>query len=129
MALALLIPSSILFAYCKTLLHTLLIFTLIGVANIFLLPAGAAFIADMVPRGRRGRVMAAFGEHLLLVVVSARGPPKGFVIDIFTMLGSLAGGYIYSLNPLYPWILLTAALIVCLILSIILIHEPKDPQL
>lgn len=41
----------------------------------------------------------------------------GFVTCLPVILGSLLGGYVYDVNPVYPWLLLGSALIVNAILA------------
>ena len=45
-----------------------------------------------------------------------------------TTAGSLSGGFIYDLNTQYPWIILTAGLILCVVLTAKFIEEPQTPQ-
>ena len=56
------------------------------------------------------------------------GGRRGFVLAIPQMIGAFIGGYLYSLNPEYPFYLLSAALTICLILAITIIREPEKPE-
>ena len=57
------------------------------------------------------------------------GPGMGFVFAIPVVLGSITGGYIYSLNPTYPWILQFIALLGSLIVSLALLREPEKAEI
>lgn len=122
-----------LFVYCRTFLQTLIVLLVISIANSFLLPACETLLADSVPREKRGRVMAALGRGMLMIMAEGGGegggPGIGLLLTIPMMLGSLASGYIYSFNPVYPWFLLSSALALCLILTIVIVKEPEKPEL
>jgi hypothetical protein len=42
------------------------------------------------------------------------------------MLGSVVSGYIYEINPMYPWYINAITLIACLGLTLKMVKEP-DP--
>jgi len=127
-ALAFSILPLILFVYCRTFLQTLIVYSLSNIGNILLKPACSALISDIVPRERRGRIMTMIGQSPILIFYGGKIGYAGILLAIPMMVGSLVSGHIYSQNPTYPWFLLSAALISCLILSIIFIHEPKEPE-
>ncbi len=125
------IPVS-LFVYCKTFLQTFTVLLMIPISNAFLMPACSSLLADIVPRVRRGRIMAALGQGGFFIRAQGGltgGPGLGFVLTLPVILGSLIGGYIYSFNPVLPWILFSMALISCLIFTILFILEPEKPEL
>lgn len=132
-ALALSIFPVSLFVYCKTFLQALIVLLVIAVANSFLMPACSTLLADIVPREKRGRVMAVLGQGTLMIMQEGGGggggPGIGFLLTIPMMLGSLVSGYVYSFNPAYPWFLLSSALVLCLILTIIIVKEPDKPEI
>jgi predicted MFS family arabinose efflux permease len=83
-------------------------------------------MANSIPRERRGRVLSVLGQG---VAVSWGGVPMGaLLLFIPGTIGSLSGGFIYDFNNKYPWFILTAGLIVCVLLTIKFIKEPKTPQ-
>ena len=53
----------------------------------------------------------------------------GFLLSIPMMIGSFIGGYIYGFNPIYPWLLLSASIVLSLIVTIVFLREPKEPEL
>ena len=60
--------------------------------------------------------------------VSGVGFTSGFLIFLPKTLGSLAGGFIYHLNPQLPWLLQSVFLTVGLIYVFFMIHDPENPQ-
>jgi len=72
--------------------------------------------------------MAAIGRGVIMVTGAGGGggggPGMGFLLTIPIIVGSLAGGFIYSANLTLPWILLTGALVASVVISIIFIREP-----
>ena len=65
--LALSAISVVIFPFSKGLLEVLFVLTSLALTNAFLIPAGNALMADMVPRERRGMAMAMLGGELLLI--------------------------------------------------------------
>ncbi len=126
------IPPILYFTYAKGFIEVLIILLMISTANAFLFPACESLIADIVPREIRGRAMAALGRGGLLITFdrgAGGGPGMGFLFAIPVMLGSLIGGYIYGLNPLYPWLLESILLLGSLILSLVFLHEPEKAEI
>jgi MFS family permease len=120
-----------LFVYCQTFPQTLMILGMIPIANTFLTPSCSSLLADIVPRERRGRVMAALGQGSLFIRAQGGltgGPGLGFLLTLPVIVGSLLGGYIYSYNPILPWVLFSLALVSCLVLTTVFITEPKQPE-
>ena len=134
-SLALTILPTFFFIYSKTFVETLVIALIISTANAFMAPAGQALLADMVPRKQRGSVMATLGRGMLSVSGPGAGggqlvqPNIGVIPSIPVIAASVIGGYLYSINPTYPWFLTTAALLICLILSIFLVRDPKEMEI
>ena len=131
--LAILLLPVFFFVYSSTFMEVLVIFTIISIINSFLIPACSALIADIVPRRWRGRVMALMGRGVLHIWSGGYpwgGPSAmGFLLSIPMMIGSFIGGYIYGFNPIYPWFLLSASIVLSLILTIVLLREPEKPEL
>jgi len=121
------------FVYSNTFEEVLLIYVIISIINSFLIPACSALIADIVPRRWRGRVMALVGRGVLHIWSGGYywggASGTGFLLSIPMIAGSFMGGYIYSFNPIYPWFLLSASIISSLLLTIVLLREPKEPEL
>ena len=77
--------------------------------------------------------MVALGRGMLFIMVrgggGGGGPGMGSLLTIPMILASLISGYIYSFNSAYPWLLLTLGLVLCLILTITMVKESKNPEL
>ena len=54
------------------------------------------------------------------------GPGMGFVLTVPIILGSLVGGYIYSTNPTFSWILLTGALVISTAIGLVFVKDPHN---
>jgi len=115
-----------LFIFCKTFLEVLAVLLLLGFVNTIIWPAFSTLLANLVPRERRGRLLSILGRG---IAISWGGVwAGGFIVFIPMSLGTLIGGYIYEANPMFPWLILGGALVLCLILSIMYIHEPENPE-
>jgi hypothetical protein len=95
------------------------------------MPACQTIVAESVPRELRGRIMSAIGRGVIMVTSpgvggGGGGPGMGFVLTLPVILGSLVGGYIYSTNPIFCWLLLTGALIICTAISIAFVRDPLN---
>lgn len=107
----------------------LLIRAAIAVANAFFAPACSALMADTVPREIRGRVMAAIGRGAVMLGPASGGtggPGMGFLITIPVMVGSLAGGYMYGANPIYPWLFVAGATMISVTLAARFLRDPEQ---
>lgn len=102
-----------------------------SIAFVFGIPACTALMADLVPRTTRGQVMAAIGQGgiLLGMIGGAGGPAVGYLIIPPLMVASLAGGLLYTLNPTYPWIISAGIGLLCILLSIFFIRDPKHQEI
>ena len=73
------------------------------------MPASTALLADYVPREMRGRVMAAIGRGSVLIGATGGGtggPGMGYLFTIPVIMSSLVGGFLYSMNPRFPWLVI-----------------------
>lgn len=103
--------------------------TIISGANAFLIPAANSLMVEMVPRERRGMVMAALGRGVLFTNLRGGvggGPGMGFILTLPVVVGSLISGYIYNAIPLAPWLLLGVALGVNAILAALFLKTKGD---
>lgn len=117
--------TNLLFVYCQNLLQVLLVRMVLTIQNAFLMPAVIALMADIVPRKNRGRAIAAFGLHP--VVMKIETSTSGFFRFFPYFAGSLISGYVFRFDPRYPWFLVTIGYSVGLILCYFLIKEPEKP--
>lgn len=95
--------------------------------NIFLNPAIQALFADMTPREKRGRIMAAIGGGGIWLMGGAWG--SSVLSMTLRTAGSLLSGYIYHFDRSLPWYILSAALAVLGVLFIILVREPEEAEM
>jgi hypothetical protein len=77
--------------------------------------------------------MSAIGRGVITVTGAGGdgggvGLGMGFIITIPVIVGSLAGGHIYSANAAHPWIIMTGTLIACTALSVAFIREPHKKE-
>jgi hypothetical protein len=72
--------------------------------------------------------MAATGRGMVLLGPASRGtggPGMGFLTTLHVMLGSLAGGVLYSYNPIYPWRFVPVATALSILLAILFLRDPE----
>jgi len=122
------IPS---FVFADGFAAVLLIRAVIAVAFVIAIPASSALMADLVPREKRGRVMAALGQGGIMLGAAGGGtggPGVGFVITIPLMLASLLGGLLYAANPVYPWLFVLLATVLQILLLVFLVRDPKRAE-
>ena len=127
-SLALSLVTVPLFIVATSSVHVLLIRAAVALANTLFSPACAALMADTVPREMRGRVMAAIGRGTVMIGAASGGtggPGMGFLITIPVMLGALAGGYLYSANPIFPWLFVAGATALSVLLSARFLRDPE----
>jgi MFS family permease len=117
------------FIYAKSFWDVLALTIVISAANAILMPACQTIVAESVPRELRGRIMSAIGRGVIMVTSpgvggGGGGPGMGFILTLPVILGSLVGGYIYSANPTFCWVLLTGAIVICTAISIFFVKDP-----
>ena len=131
-ALVLALVATPAFAFAATFVAVLLIRVVLGIAFALAIPACSALMADLVPRQIRGRVMSAIGQGSIQIAPAGGGtggPAVGFLITIPLMLASLAGGYLYTLNPTYPWFVVMGTMIVAVTLTLLFIRDPHTAEI
>jgi len=105
-------PALIAFIYSKSYFHVLLLFVMWRGIGALTEPAWNALQADLTPREQRGKITSF----------------RSVVWTSFGFLGSITGGYIYSLNPsLIFWIYIPFT-ILATIIAYRFIHEPEEPE-
>jgi MFS family permease len=118
---------TLLFPYSTSYGWTLLLFSVMTVANTFLMAAAPSYMAHKSPPDMRGRVMAALGMGLLFVDTSGSstggGPGMGALLTVPSIIGSMLGGIIYNLDPKLPWLLLGSSMLLNAILAFIFIRR------
>lgn len=117
----------ILFLQCQTYLHVVALAAFTTLTNAFMNPSFQSLFADMTPREKRGRVLASIGGGGVWLMKGAYG--SGILGRTMQTVGSFLSGYLYNYNSSYPWILLSAALLVLGVLFIALVEEPKVAEI
>jgi len=121
-----------LFAISSSFIHVLLIRAAAALASAFSIPACSALMADLVPRDKRGRVMAALGQGTVMIGAASGGtggPGVGFLVTIPLMIASLSGGYLYAYDPVYPWAFVLLATLAAITLSALFIRDPDEAEI
>jgi MFS family permease len=97
-----------------------------AIATSLFIPASIALMADYVPIKQRGRVMAAIGRGSVLLGATGggtAGPGMGYLFTIPVMVASLLGGVLYSLNPIYPWLVIAITSLIQIAFVILFIRD------
>jgi MFS family permease len=122
------IPSLIL---AKGFLHVLLIRFSASLAMALFMPSATALMADYVPREQRGRVIAAIGRGSVMigaVGAGSGGPNMGYMFILPLMASFFLGGFLYSLNPAYPWICVLGTTLLQLASIVLFIRDPDKAE-
>ena len=121
------VPGMLAFPYVTGFISVTLVYVLLVLANAFVWISSGVYLANIIPRNIRGRIMAGLGQGIPLGI-SGGGYAQGFVLFIPNMLGSLVSGFIYELNPMYPWYINAVTLVGCLVLTIWMVKEPDHAE-
>jgi MFS family permease len=118
-------------AIAGTFVQVLMIRLGVGIARAVFMSTGAALMADYVPREHRGRVMAAIGSGRYMLGAAGGGtggPGMGYLFTLPVMFSSIVGGILYSLNPLYVWLVVGGTIIVQLLSLALFIRDPERAE-
>ena len=121
-----------LFVVLKSFTAILLIRVVIAITFALAIPACTALMADLVPRRLRGQMMAAIGQGGLMIGPAgggAGGPALGYLFIPLVMLASLAGGYLYTFNPTYPWYFSLVMTLLSILLTVLYIRDPQRAEI
>ena len=110
-----------LFLYATSFWQVLALGALTMLPNTFLNPSFQAMFTDMVPREKRGRMIAALGGGGVWFMGGAWG--TGVIAMLSMTAGSLLSGYVYRFNSSLPWVILSASLVLLGVLFITQIKE------
>jgi len=110
-----------LFLYATSFWQVATLGALMTLPNTFLNPSFQAMFTDMVPREKRGRMIAALGGGGVWLMGGAWG--TGVIAMLSITAGSLLSGYVYRLNSMLPWMVLSASLVLLGILFLTQIKE------
>lgn len=126
-AFALGIPGMLAFPYVTGFISVTLVYMLLVLANAFVWISSGVYLANIIPRNIRGRIMAGLGQGIPLGI-SGGGYAQGFVLFIPNMLGSMVSGFIYEINPMYPWYINSITLLACLVITVFMVKEPDHAE-
>lgn len=131
LALVLSLVSVPTFVLVHSLAMVLVLRMITAMAFALAIPACTALLADVAPREIRGRVMAMVGQGGILLGPAGGGtggPAMGFLVIVPLMLASLLGGYLYALDPAYPWYFVLAATVAMIIVTALFVRDPRDAE-
>jgi MFS family permease len=131
-ALVISLVATPLFVILKSMTAILLVRSAIAVASSLAMPACTALMADLAPRRQRGQMMAAIGQGGMMIGPAgggAGGPALGYLFILPVMLASLAGGYLYTLNPAYPWLFSLALTFISIIVTVLYIRDAQNAEI
>jgi MFS family permease len=84
-----------------------------GASNTLFAAAYQALEADLVPRELRGKEVGC----------------SQFITYVLMSIGGLVGGFFYeSISPMLPFILASTVTIPCTVITLFLVHEPKQKE-
>ncbi len=118
---------TILFLRCTTFNQLLVLSVATTVTNVFMNPAFQAIFADMVPREKRGRIMASLGAGGIWLMGGVWG--NGVLGMLTVTAGTFLSGYVYNYDSSLPWYILSGVLALMGVLFITLIREPERAEL
>ena len=119
------------FVFATSFAAVLILRAIVVVAFVMAMPACTALLADTVPVNMRGRVMAAIGQGGIMIGSvggGTGGPAVGFVITLPLMMALFGGGFLYALNPRYPWYFAGALTALSVILNVLFIRDPQQAE-
>ena len=115
------------FPYAKGFVALTLVYVVLVLGNAFIWISSSVYLANSIPRAVRGRIMAGLGQGVSLGV-SGGGYAQGFILFLPGMIGSIMSGFIYEVNPMYPWYLNAAVMVLCLLMVLRLMREPSKAE-
>lgn len=83
-------------------------------------------MADLVPRA-----MAALGRGSIMLGSTAGGiggPSLGFLMAVPLVIASCAAGLLYGAQPAYPWFASSVALLLCTLVTMSFVRDPKTAE-
>jgi DHA1 family multidrug resistance protein-like MFS transporter len=125
-AFILAIPSMAFFTIASSFLQIFLIYLAVTISSAFIRIASFVYLADNIPRKMRGRVLAVVGQGMM--IGGSALLYGGFIVFIPIIFGSMVGGFIYNINPVYPWLIQVIFLTISLFLSIFLIKKTEKVE-
>ena len=105
-------PGFIVFIYSRSYLHLILLWVAWSAVEALTGPAWNALQIDLTPREQRGKVSSLIG----------------ILGSSFGLFGSIAGGYLYGLDPALPFWIYVPIAILATVVAYQAVHEPEKPE-
>ena len=115
------------YQYAGSFIGVALVLCGISLCNSTMMPAFSTIIANIIPRDRRGRLFSLIGERGVTISYGNFWG-GGFLLFPLAALGAYTGGWVYKMNPNYPWMITSAALFISFVLAYLFLKEPEDVQ-
>jgi MFS family permease len=118
-ALGLSVIPIMVFPYLTSFVMVIALLIIISIVNSFLMAAAPSYMAGATSPDKRGRIMSAIGQGMLVINLrggGVGGPGMGALLTIPTIVGSLLGGLIYSYRPELLWIFFGISMILNMII-------------
>jgi MFS family permease len=104
-------PGFMVFIYSRSYLHLVLLWVAWSAIEALTDPSFDALLTDLTPKEQRGKVSS------LLRIFGAS----------FGVFGSIAGGYLYGLDPVLPFWVYAPLAVLATVVAFQVIHEPEEP--
>jgi len=104
-------PGFVVFIYSRSYLHLVLLWVAWSAIEALTDPSFDALLIDLTPKEQRGKVSS------LLRIFGAS----------FGVFGSIAGGYLYGLDPVLPFWVYAPLAVLATVVAFQVIHEPEEP--
>jgi MFS family permease len=112
-----------LFPFCTSFPQVLAVIMFLTIYNCVSSPAYSTLLVGHIPSNRRGRVFSLMGQGL---AVTYGGVNMGAVLLFIPgTIGAAIGGFIYDMNNMLPWFILSAALVGCALFAAKFIKDPE----
>ena len=115
------------YQYMGGFLGVALILCGVVLCNNIMMPAFSTIIANSIPRSRRGRLYSLLGERGISISFGNFWG-GGFLLFPPAAMGAYVGGYVYNLNPNYPWMITACAILISAIMVFLFVHEPEKVE-
>ena len=104
-------PGFIVFIYSRSYLHLVLLWVAWSAIEALTDPSWDALRTDLTPKEKRGKVSSLLG----------------IFGSFFGVFGSIAGGYLYGLDPVLPFWGYVPLAVLATVVAFQVIHEPENP--
>jgi MFS family permease len=102
-----------------------LLVVLMAMVNAFLMPGFQSLLADYTTRERRGRVTSAVGSGNFFVDIRGTMWGGGMLLFVPSAVAQTIGGFLYEANPIVPFLLMSAGMVVVTIFAYLKVKDPK----